>query len=91
MFVGTRWKLEGGMLGTRPFFCSLAPTDMATILSFGKLRPREVNQVFSLGWLRSEGKREWVTTVRMSRALCGPMLVRKDALYVGLKPTGPVN
>lgn len=76
------------MLGTEGFSAG-GPKDMAMILRVGKSRPSDVNQFLTWYSVRKEGWMEWATTVRMRSALCGPMLVRKDALYVGLKPTGP--
>lgn len=76
------------MLGTEGFSVG-GPKDIAIILRVGKSRPRDVNQFLTWYSVRKEGWMEWATIVRIRSALCGPMLVRKDALYVGLKPTGP--
>jgi len=76
------------MLGTEGFSAG-DPKDMAMILRVGKLRPSDVNQFFTWYSVRKEGWIEWATTVRIRNALCGPILIGKDALYVGLKPTGP--
>jgi len=74
-----KWNAAGGILGTVGFSTG-GPNDTAIIFREGKSRPRDVNQFLTWYSVRRDGWMECATTVRMRRALWGPIEVRNEAL-----------
>jgi hypothetical protein len=80
-FVG-RWNCMGGggMLMIRGLWSSCAEEkETAMIFSAEKSRPRLANQRERYGFVSRSGWMQCATMVRMRRALCVPMEVRKEA------------